>query len=139
MTEESIKEILKDHKLRITEARIKVISHFISENRALTQVDLEANFDEFDRVTLYRTLHSFLDSGILHRIPNDSGAATYALCFDTCSPTEHNHAHAHFKCNSCGKMECLDDKVLNVPIELPKGYVTQHVNLIVDGFCSNCH
>lgn len=131
------KDILKRHKLRITNSRLDVIEYFLSNKKALSLGDLESKFKSYDRVTLYRTLGSFLESGILHKIPNETGYATYGLCHETCSPDDHSHNHIHFKCNSCGEIECLDDKV--VPeVELPKGYQVQMVNVIVDGVCLNC-
>ncbi len=131
------KEILKNHQLRITNCRLDVMEYFLKKRKALSQVDLENAFTNYDRVTLYRTLGSFLESGILHKIPNESGIATYGLCHDTCSPDDHVHNHIHFKCNKCGEIECLDDKV--VPqVSLPKGYQVHMVNMIVDGVCLNC-
>lgn len=130
-------DILKNHKLRITNSRVDVLGSFLEENRALSLGNLETEFPNYDRVTLYRTLNSFLESGILHKIPNDLGTATYGLCHETCGPAEHNHDHVHFKCNDCGKLECLDD--LNVPnVSVPTGYRISQVNMIVDGTCVEC-
>ena len=131
------KEILKSHNLRITDCRIDVIQYFLEEKKALSQGDLEHKFTQYDRVTLYRTLNSFLDSGILHKIPNATGVATYGLCHETCSPEHHDHNHIHFKCNNCGQIECLDDKI--VPsVTVPNGYHIEAVNMIVDGVCAKC-
>ncbi|MEM6641629.1 MAG: transcriptional repressor [Bacteroidota bacterium] len=132
-----LKAIIKSHGLRVTDCRTDVMGHFIKNKGALSQSDLEKRLEKYDRVTLYRTLHSFLDSGIIHKIPNDTGIATYGLCHNTCSPEKHFHDHIHFKCNSCGTIECLDDK--KVPnITVPLGYKMEHVNLIVDGICASC-
>ena len=137
MSEASLKTILKNHKLRITDCRLDVIRLFLDEKNALSQGDLEHHLDQYDRVTLYRTLNSFLDSGILHKIPNSTGVATYGLCHETCSPEQHDHNHIHFKCNSCGHIECLDDEHVP-PVSVPKGYQVAGVNLIVDGICADC-
>lgn len=132
-----LKQILKTHNLRITDCRLDVMQLFLKEKSALSQGDLESRFSQYDRVTLYRTLNSFLDSGILHRIPNENGTATYGLCHETCTPEHHAHNHIHFKCNNCGQIECLDDKT--VPkVTVPSGYEIEHVNLIVDGICAEC-
>lgn len=132
-----LKKILKSHNLRVTDCRLNVVQFFLDTETALSQVDLESQFQQYDRVTLYRTLNSFLDSGILHKIPNSQGAATYGLCHETCSPDHHDHNHIHFKCNKCGQIECLDDKA--VPeVSMPEGYRVQTVNMIVDGLCVNC-
>lgn len=137
MSREQYIHILKEHDLRITNCRLDVIELFMNEKSALSQGDLENNLKEYDRVTLYRTLHSFLDSGILHKIPNEDGNATYGLCHDTCSPDHHHHNHIHFKCNNCGQIECLEEK--EVPqVTVPSGYQIEGINMIVDGVCANC-
>lgn len=134
---EHLQKILASHQLRITECRIHVLEYFINQKTALSQVDLENTFSQYDRVTLYRTLNTFLSSGIIHSIPSSLGAATYGLCHETCSPDHHEHDHIHFKCNNCGQIECLDDKL--VPeVSVPNGYQIQAVNLIVDGVCAKC-
>lgn len=138
MAEVNLENILKNHNLRITNCRKDVIQYFLEEKSALSQGDLESRFKEYDRVTLYRTLHSFLDSGILHKIPNETGSATYGLCHDTCGPDHHDHNHIHFKCNTCGQIECLDEKQSIPNITLPQGYEAQGVNLIIDGVCAKC-
>lgn len=131
------KDILSSRNLRVTDCRLDVIEYFLEEKSALSQGDLEVQFKQYDRVTLYRTLNSFLDSGILHKIPNATGVATYGLCHETCSPEHHEHNHIHFKCNTCGQIECLDDKT--VPsVTVPTGYQVEGVNLIVDGVCAQC-
>jgi Fur family ferric uptake transcriptional regulator len=131
------KTILRSHKLRITDCRTDVIEFFLNGKKALSQGDLERKFAQYDRVTLYRTLNSFLESGILHKIPNSTGVATYGLCHETCTPKHHEHNHIHFKCNNCGQIECLDDKAVPT-VSLPFGYQVETVNLIVDGICAQC-
>ena len=135
--DDRLKKVLKSHNLRVTDCRLDVVQFFMDEKTALSQVDLENQFKQYDRVTLYRTLNSFLDSGILHKIPNSEGAASYGLCHETCTPDHHDHNHVHFKCNNCGQIECLDDK--SIPkVTLPEGYQIETVNMIVDGLCVKC-
>lgn len=130
------KKLLKNHTLRITDCRIDVLEQFYKTSHALSFKDLEKALEEYDRVTLYRTLNSFIENGILHRIPSDDGYASYGLCSHACSETEHHHDHVHFKCNVCGHIECLSD--YHVPkIDLPE-YIIDEQNLIVNGTCKNC-
>ncbi len=131
------KKLLKGHKLRITDCRIDVLENFYKENHALSFKDLEDNLDDYDRVTLYRTLNSFIDKGLLHRIPSEDGFASYGLCLDECTDSSHHHDHVHFKCSVCGHIECLPDH--HVPkVKLP-GYKIEEQNLIVSGVCMDCN
>ncbi|MBV6647265.1 MAG: transcriptional repressor [Cyclobacteriaceae bacterium] len=136
MSEASI-AILKFHNLRITDCRVHVVKHFLEGNGVYSQRDLENKYRQYDRVTIYRTLNNLLQAGVLHRIPNESGMATYGL-FDQSSTSKHRFDnHIHFKCNRCGQIECLDDR--EVPqVSVPKGYSVERVNLIIDGTCPSC-
>lgn len=132
-----LKKMLKTHSLRVTDCRIDVLQHFYTHDHALSFKDLEDSLTDYDRVTLYRTLNSFMDKGLLHRIPSDSGHASFGLCDHNCSQHQHRHEHVHFKCEICGHIECLSQH--HVPhIDLP-GYDIQERNLIVSGVCKMCN
>ncbi len=130
-----LKSILKSHELRVTDGRMDVLEFFLRSNRALSFKDLEAEFKEYDKVTLYRTLGSFTENGVLHKIPDDTGVINYGLCHHTCAPNEHHHDHCHFKCTECGAIECLEEHIPH--IDLP-GYKVMEANLILTGVCRNC-
>ena len=130
-----VKGILKSHKLRITDGRIDILEYFLRHNRAMTYKDLEIEFEEFDRVTLYRTLNSFCEHGVLHKIVDDNGETNYGLCYDTCDSDDHNHDHMHFKCSECGSLECLQQKI---PLIKIPGYQVDEVNLLLKGVCNTC-
>lgn len=132
----SLKKILRNHQLRVTDCRMDVLQFFIQSEHALSTRELEEKFDQYDRVTLYRTLASFTEKGVLHHIPDDSGFARYGICHDTCSPEAHEHNHIHFKCISCGTLSCINH--FDVPqIQIP-GYEIQERNLILTGICIQC-
>jgi len=130
-----LKQVLKNHKLRVTDSRMDILEFFTTQSHALTIKDLEEHFHDYDRVTLYRTLASFADQGVLHKIPDDTGMVTYGLCYDTCSSEEHHHNHVHFKCTRCGNVECINVRVPQVSIP---GYQVLEANYIVNGICKSC-
>jgi len=132
-----LKNILKTHSLRTTDCRMDVLQQFIGTLHALSFRDLESKFDKYDRVTLYRTLNSFIEKGVLHRIPDDSGFASFGICHETCSPTNHHHDHIHFKCDECGNIECLPSPYVPM-IKIP-GYKIKETNLIINGLCNTCN
>lgn len=130
--------ILRNHKLRVTNCRLDVLEMFADRGHALSQKDLENQLTQYDRVTLYRTLQSFIDNGVLHKIPNESGSATFGICFDTCTATDHSHNHVHFKCNICGNIECIENQPIP-RIQIPDGYSVEQWNMIIDGVCQSCN
>lgn len=131
---------LKTQKLRITPARLAVLNHFVSESQVLSHSDLEAVLDkQFDRVTIYRTLNTFLENNIVHKVPEEGQGTKYALnshLFEDNSVSPEQHAH--FKCNDCGKLLCLHGiKIQNK--ELPEGFTMESSKIILSGTCSECN
>src|SRR4051812_28583839 len=112
--ENEINEILKKNQLSVTASRKKILELFLAHSGALAHSDIEKKTGEkFDRVTIYRTLQSFLDKGIIHSIPTADNSIRYALCKDNCSQGHHHDNHIHFLCNDCGNTICLDE--INTP------------------------
>jgi Fur family ferric uptake transcriptional regulator len=121
-----IREILKQNHLSITSSRQKILKFFLSKNGALSHADIETKTGEsFDRVTVYRTLQTFVESGIIHLIPTTDNSIKYALCNNNCAPGHHHDNHVHFICDECSKTICLEE--VTIPsVKLPKGFTPQH-------------
>lgn len=129
-------DILKDNQLRVTSCRRDVLQTFLKRQVALSHADLEEALKEnYDRVTIYRTLKTFVDSDLIHKVLDDSGATKYALCLHDVQT--HDHEHVHFKCLKCGQTNCIEEVSLPA-IPLPKGYIGKEMNLLVQGICKNC-
>jgi Fur family ferric uptake transcriptional regulator len=129
---------LKQHHLRITQIRLDILLYFQKSNSALSHADIVDYFNKkFDRVTIYRTLTSFEENGLLHKIPDDSGIAKYALCHHEQNVHAHDDNHVHFKCSKCSKIECLH--TIEIPkLSLPKKYKMTNANLLIEGICAAC-
>ncbi len=130
--------LLRDFKLRATPNREEILHLFLLKNYALSHSDIEREIDNsLDRVTVYRTLKTFLDKGLIHKVLDDEGSLKYALCKEACNTAEHHHDHVHFKCIKCGQTSCLN---VEVPVvKLPKGYKANEVNLLIQGVCERCN
>ena len=132
---------LSNFGLRPTACRQAVLDIFKQKGYALSQGDIEQELSsQFDRVTIYRTLKSFLTSGLLHKVLDDEGAVKYALCHDVCHQEEHHHQHdhVHFKCIECGQTTCLD--TVHIPqIILPEKFIKKESNLLIQGVCRKCN
>lgn len=133
-----VEDILKKNHLSVTESRQKIMQLFLNSNGALAHADIEKKTGEnFDRVTVYRTLQSFVEKGIIHLIPTKDNSIKYALCKDDCEAGHHHDNHVHFICDECSKTICLDD--VTVPqVKLPKGFTPQHAEMVVNGICGDC-
>lgn len=131
-------QTLKSFNLRHTNGREEVLELFLQAGHALSHGDIEHGLGpDHDRVTIYRTLRTFLDKGILHKVLDDEGNPKYAMCRDNCAHGHHHHDHVHFKCEACGQTTCLD-QVLIPEVSLPMGYAPKELNLLIQGVCSDC-
>ena len=90
-----------------------------------------------DRVTVYRTLQTFVEKGIIHQVPTTDNSILYALCKHNCEKGHHHDNHVHFVCNQCEATVCLDE--VTVPaVKLPVGFRPIQAAMIVTGLCKNC-
>src|SRR6266513_1497869 len=131
-------DILRNNHLSITDSRKKILSLFLRRQGALAHRDIgEKAGEKFDRVTVYRTLQTFSEKGIIHTIPTTDNSIRYALCKEECSEGHHHDNHVHFICQECGQTLCLDE--IQIPgIKLPKNFSINSTELVVKGICGDC-
>ena len=118
----------------VTESRKKILDLFLETDGALAHADIEKNTaSAFDRVTVYRTLQTFVEKGIIHQIPTTDNSILYALCKHNCEQGHHHDDHVHFICSNCDKTICLDE--VTVPeVKLPKNFTKQQSAMVVPVF-----
>ncbi len=135
---QTVDEVLKNKQLSVTESRKKILELFHQSGSALAHGDIEKlSGEQFDRVTVYRTLQTFVEKGIIHTIPTADNAVLYALCKDDCSGGHHLDNHVHFICDHCNTTYCLDHVVIP-EIELPRGFKAHQTNVVISGTCDHC-
>jgi len=132
-----VDEILQKHNLKNTRLRKAVLSLLVRSEKGLSHQDLSKALDvEFDRVTLFRTLHSFEETGILHKIIDPNGTAKYA--YSQPGTAGRQHCHAHFICLKCEEVFCLEEDFPLKEVKVPAGFRKQTIDVQVKGFCSRC-
>jgi Fur family ferric uptake transcriptional regulator len=133
-----VDDLLKRNQLSITGSRKSILDLFLQSEGALAHADIEKKTGEqFDRVTVYRTLQSFMEKGIIHTIPTSDNSIMYALCRDNCSEGHHHDNHVHFLCIECSRTTCLES--VTVPeVKLPRGFKPLDRQMIVKGICGDC-
>lgn len=128
---------LSSHNIRSTHIRVSIIDLFLKSDQAISKQDLESKLPDLDRITLYRTLKTFEDKGLIHKVVNSSNKVKYALCSESCGDHKHDDHHIHFECTECHKTICLDEIPLP-QISLPANYLVSKVQLSVEGICQDC-
>lgn len=136
--QEDIMEKLDKHDLRKTIIRKDVLKIFVqAEGKALSSKDIEQALENPDRITLYRTLRSFEEKGLIHQAVDGSGTSKYALCSEDCTVHEHQDDHAHFHCTKCEQTICLETGPRS-PVNVPEGYIVRRSYLVLEGLCRRC-
>ena len=134
---EQVDKILEQKAVRITPMRQLLLAYFIQENAILGLSELEIAFPKSDRTTIYRTLKTFAESGIIHSIENGTHEVKYGLCHEHCTPEQHLDLHPHFHCSKCQQIICLEDTFIPV-MELPDRFTATEINMTIKGICPNC-
>lgn len=129
----SAEDLLKKAGARVTQPRVQVFSVLLASHRPLTHQQIEQLNRKLDRVTIYRVLEWLVATGRAHRIPGQDGVRRYMA-----SANEQADQHAHFECNECGNVTCLD-AASSGRISIPKGYRSAEVQLVVKGWCADCN
>ena len=134
---EKVNKILDRKAVRITPMRQLLLEYFVEENTVSGLSELEKVFPKSDRITMYRTLKTFEEKGILHSIKGEGDEAKYALCKEHCSPITHIDQHPHFQCKQCKQVTCINSQLIP-SMELPDGYIQEEVTMMIKGICPNC-
>jgi Fur family ferric uptake transcriptional regulator len=130
----ALRALLEELGLRITGARLAVLGFILQSRRAVSHADVEAGLAarQIDRVTLYRTLDTLAEAGLLAKSIGSDRVARFVPI----ARGDHSH-HAHFSCDRCGRLYCLPAKPPR-PAQLPAGFEASTVELNVHGLCADC-
>lgn len=134
-----VEETLKSHNIRPTVNRRSILKLFLESSFALSHGDIEQWLgSRCDRVTIYRTLETFVEHGLIHKISDETNVMKYALCGpDRCSLHRHDDRHLHFQCRKCGHTFCLP--LIKIPdVAVPEGYQLQTLSMTAEGLCREC-
>lgn len=139
---------LRDKGLRVTRARLDILRVLSASKSPMQAQDvLEAlNDAHADRVTVYRTLNALVESGIAHKVDPGDRVWRYGLMAghgtsDGGTGHHPHEGHAHFVCDECGTVRCLEDATIKVSLggksEGEKFKVTQR-DVYLHGTCEEC-
>lgn len=128
---------LRNRKIRPTAMRVLVLQYLTNLGRTTSLSDLESYFDYADKSTLFRTLKTFEEKGVVHKIDDGTGIVKYGLCAENCKCLQEEQ-HFHFNCEICKETYCLTS--LHIPtLKIPSNFVIKQANLVLKGVCANCN
>ncbi|GAB5418020.1 MAG: hypothetical protein Crog4KO_14730 [Crocinitomicaceae bacterium] len=136
MQNQEIENKLRTQDVKPTAMRILVLRTLLNSRSAMSLSDIEQQFDQADRTTLYRTLKTFESKKIIHKIDDGTNAPKFAVCLEGCECNPED-LHIHFHCTNCEETYCLNN--ISIPtIELPNQFTLNQINMVVKGLCDDC-
>lgn len=133
----TIENKLISNEVKPTAMRILVLKILFNSHCAMSLSDIERQFDQADRTTLYRTLKTFESKKLIHKIDDGTNVPKYAICLEGCECNPED-LHIHFHCTNCEETFCLN-KVSIPTIQLPKQFTLEQINMVVKGLCDACN
>jgi Fur family ferric uptake transcriptional regulator len=135
-TKERINKLLDSVKLRRTEPRRIILEVLLKSDGPKTADEIISAIGRAgpNRVTIYRTLESMAETGMVHRAFVDGRSRYYELG-DKC--TEHQ-CHPHFVCTDCGRTRCLPEVSVPMASSPPAGFVIHRQQVRLEGLCPDC-
>ena len=125
--------------LRRTPVRVAVLQILDAAESPLDAPTIVARVSQpNDAVTVYRTLNTFTEKKLVHRMTSDNGWR-YAIGRADAEPMHH---HPHFICDDCGEVECVKESA-NPPtllqsLRLNPKYSADYAEITVHGTCEKC-
>ena len=135
-TKEKINKLLDSAKLKRTESRKKILDVLLKAASPQTADEIISAIGKSgpNKVTVYRTLESIVEAGIVHRAFIDGRSQYYELG-NKC--TEHQ-CHPHFVCSDCGRTLCLPEVSVPMVSNAPAGFVINRQKVRLEGLCPKC-
>ena len=129
-------DLLRAAGLRRTPARVAVLGRIAAVGRPVSHAELQSEPDlgALDTITLYRTLTTLVEAGLVHRVHGIDGVWRYAR-----QPGEDGCPgnHPHFLCTACGGMSCLLGQ--RMPrVSVPAGAQVSGRHFVAYGLCAAC-
>jgi Fe2+ or Zn2+ uptake regulation protein len=131
-----MEEILKKTGLKVTPARLLILETFSGKCEPLSAEDVSKKLKkkDIDLVTIYRTLASFEEVGILRKVDLHKESQYYELG---------EHHHHHIICNKCGFVEELEgcdiEKLASKLVSKSSNFkVIKDHSLEFFGVCNKC-
>lgn len=138
---DKLKIQLKGQGYKLTPQRRAVLDVIIeNEGKHLSSEEIydivKANCPDIGLATVYRTLNLLEKMGVICKMNFDDGCNRYELVHD-----EEDHQHHHLICRGCGKVEEVEDDLLDVleqKIEEKYQFIIKDHSVKFYGYCSEC-
>lgn len=128
------KKLLQEGGLKVTRNRIAVLELLSKINRPVNHADIMNQLPQdsgWDRVTIYRTLTELEDKKIIKSFHSSDRSTYYEFSIE-------EKCHIHTLCESCGKIECIKNKITVSHFIKVKNFRIRDVEVLMKGLCKIC-
>ncbi len=126
-------DLLQSKNIRPSMQRVHVL-HYLMERKNHPTVDtiyedLLPDMPTLSRTTIYNTLDTLCENGLVQRLDMDEGSVRYDATMNE---------HSHFLCKKCGTVYDLEISAASLSQNMPKGFELQDSKLYAFGVCAKC-
>jgi Fur family ferric uptake transcriptional regulator len=135
-TSQKIDSALEEAGLRRTRQRVDILKILLNTKRPLTAEQIRRKLRRAapDKVTIYRTLDSFVEAALVHRAYLGDRTRHYELG-DQCTELQ---CHPHFTCTKCGSTRCMVNSTIGMVRGLEQGFIVHRQQVRLEGLCPRC-
>jgi Fur family transcriptional regulator, peroxide stress response regulator len=90
---------------------------------------LAPGIPSLSKVTIYNTLHTFVDAGLVRVVDIDDAEMRYDITLIN---------HGHFLCESCGTIYNFEVDIDQIPVQGLNQFKINEKNIHFKGLCPNC-
>lgn len=120
---EQLQNVFQEYDIKFTTARASILEVLKVANSPLSYEQIKEKMSvTMDKATFYRNIAKFEELGMVHKFESDDRKWYFELSSTT---------HAHFICEQCHKITCMNVDIGNV-----EGEVT---SIVLKGTCKECH
>jgi Fur family peroxide stress response transcriptional regulator len=131
-----IVQAIRAKRLRVTPQRFAVYANLLNRTDHPTAeqilIDLNQNAPTSSQATVYSSLQSLRDAGLVREVLLEAGVCRYDA---------NVLPHHHFRCKSCGQIEDIAwDELPEINCQqLRPGLQVDDYEVTVQGLCNRCH
>jgi Fe2+ or Zn2+ uptake regulation protein len=126
-------EILKNHNLKITPQRIKILEYLnIKKNHPTVDIiyqEIKKSYPSLSKTTVYNSVEILKKHGIIQSISSSETDTRYDY---------NNEIHHHFICKKCASIIDIDIECPNINKTLIDGHKVDKVEGYFRGVCKTC-
>jgi Fe2+ or Zn2+ uptake regulation protein len=129
----NIPEYLHEHGVKPSYPRVRILDYMLVKKNHPTvdmiYAELSKEIPTLSRTTVYNTVNLFNEKGLVQKLGIDEQETRYDADISV---------HAHFRCDSCGKILDLTTEGELPEITGPEQITVREIQFYVKGLCEQC-